>query len=235
MNFVADPIKPRSDTNCFGSFSRLVIVEFEAASLFISQTAPTASRADPRGNYEGGYSPLPIGISAYLYVCGSGRADNCDCGAQRGHYSVDHRRPWLSAVHGPSNREPCGSALTLASATNTVLVVTLPGNLRGSYLLKVTDSNGASGTFSVTIGAVGPQGPQGIQGNPGDKGDKGDPGLKGFRGPSVLQVPRDLSAPIESRSPRRAGIPSTRSRDAPFKRHQFASHLTATTSGSQTL
>lgn len=79
-----------------------------------------------------------------------------------------------------------GTALQVASFTDTVLVALLPNNLApGSYQLEVITQARKNNIadFDATIGAAGPQGPIGPQGIPGAQGPAGATGLPGAVGP----------------------------------------------------
>jgi hypothetical protein len=80
-----------------------------------------------------------------------------------------------------------GTALQVASFTDTVLVAFLPNNLApGSYQLEVTTQAKKNNIaeFDATIGAAGPQGPTGAQGVQGPTGAAGAAGVQGPTGPT---------------------------------------------------
>ena len=80
--------------------------------------------------------------------------------------------------------------MTVLSATDTQLVVFLPGAIPdGTHLLSVIRGNGDKdrGTFNMSVGTpgqgpAGPAGPQGVAGPAGPMGPKGDTGATGATG-----------------------------------------------------
>src|SRR5579863_7969548 len=80
-----------------------------------------------------------------------------------------------------------GTALTLASFSNTQVVATLPAGLApGTFNLNLTNSSGNSIVFDMTYGAIGPQGPAGPAGPAGSQGPTGPIGATGPQGPRGL-------------------------------------------------
>ena len=78
-----------------------------------------------------------------------------------------------------------GTVLDVLSNSSTEIVASLQAvagiqNLPGDYELAISQGNGGSDAFVVTVGAAGPAGPEGPR---GPKGDKGDPGPAGPSGP----------------------------------------------------
>lgn len=81
-----------------------------------------------------------------------------------------------------------GTRLDVLSNSPTEIVASLQAvagieNLPGDYQLSISQGNGASNTFVVTIGAAGPEGPRGPKGDTGDTGPAGPPGATGPSGP----------------------------------------------------
>ena len=80
------------------------------------------------------------------------------------------------------------SHVVVNSFSNRSVKATLPsGFAPGTYSLTVTNSNGQSAAFDVTLGAVGPAGPAGPagpQGPPGSTGPQGPQGATGPQGPA---------------------------------------------------
>jgi hypothetical protein len=80
------------------------------------------------------------------------------------------------------------SNLVVKSFSNRSVKATLPSCYSpGSYSLTLTNSNGQSVAFEVTLGAVGPAGPAGPagpQGPAGPTGPQGPPGATGPQGPA---------------------------------------------------
>jgi collagen triple helix repeat protein/IPT/TIG domain-containing protein len=84
-----------------------------------------------------------------------------------------------------------GSALTVATFSNTQVTATLPTGLTpGTFDLTVTNSQGNSVTFDMTYGATGPQGPAGPA---GPTGAQGPAGLAGATGATGASGPRGLT------------------------------------------
>ncbi|HEY7791513.1 MAG TPA: IPT/TIG domain-containing protein [Vicinamibacterales bacterium] len=94
-----------------------------------------------------------------------------------------------------------GSPLTVISATDDQVVVTLPaGTAPGDYALVVATGNGQPeiASWDLTLGAVGAQGPkgdQGVQGPIGPMGPIGPQGPQGVPGPVGPQGPTGLTGP----------------------------------------
>jgi hypothetical protein len=99
-----------------------------------------------------------------------------------------------------------GTLLDVLSNSPTEIVASLQAvagiqNLPGDYQLSVSQGNGASNAFVVTIGAAGPEGPRGPKGDtgpagpPGPKGDKGDAGPQGPQGMPGAQGPTGPPGP----------------------------------------
>lgn len=93
-----------------------------------------------------------------------------------------------------------GTVLDVLSNSSTEIVASLQAvagiqNLPGDYELAISQGNGGSDTFVVTVGAAGPAGPEGPRGPKGDKGDvgpqgpQGTPGAQGPPGPQGPQGP----------------------------------------------
>ncbi len=77
-----------------------------------------------------------------------------------------------------------GTALTVASFSNTQIVATLPKSVTpGTFNLTVTNSAGNSVEFDMSYGAIGPQGPAGAAGPTGAQGPIGLTGPAGPAGP----------------------------------------------------
>lgn len=107
-----------------------------------------------------------------------------------------------------------GTALPVSSYAPTAVVANLPtGTLPGSYRLVLTNADGMSDEFAVTLGAVGPvgptgpQGPQGPQGLQGIEGPAGPTGPAGPQGPEGAQGPIGLTGPTGPQGPQ--GDPGT--------------------------
>ena len=82
-----------------------------------------------------------------------------------------------------------GTRLDVLSNSPTEIVASLQAvagiqNLPGDYQLAISQGNGSSNTFVVTIGAAGPEGPRGPKGDKGDTGPAGPAGATGPSGPS---------------------------------------------------
>src|SRR6266700_1823306 len=87
-----------------------------------------------------------------------------------------------------------GTVLDVLSNSSTEIVASLQAvagiqNLPGDYQLSISQGNGASNAFVVTIGAAGPEGPRGAKGDKGDTGPAGPPGPKGDNGDAGPQGP----------------------------------------------
>ncbi len=105
-----------------------------------------------------------------------------------------------------------GTLLDVISSNATEIVASLQAvagiqSLPGDYQLSISQGNGASNEFVVTIGATGPEGPRGPKGDkgdtgaagpPGPKGDKGDAGPQGPQGPPGAQGPAGPQGPAGS-------------------------------------
>lgn len=80
-----------------------------------------------------------------------------------------------------------GDDLMILESTDSVITTELPMLPPGSYLLRVSHSQGQDGArvdeFELTLGAVGPEGPQGPQGEVGPQGPQGPQGPVGETGP----------------------------------------------------
>jgi hypothetical protein len=84
-----------------------------------------------------------------------------------------------------------GSALAVATFSNTQVTATLPTGLTpGTFDLTVTNSQGNSVTFDMTYGATGPQG---LAGPAGPTGAQGPAGLAGATGATGATGPRGLT------------------------------------------
>ncbi len=100
-----------------------------------------------------------------------------------------------------------GTELTAISWTDTAIIAnTTPVRTfgPGTYLLKLTKTQGGDATFDVTLGTqgpVGPQGPQGPQGAPGPQGPAGSQGPQGPQGQTGAQGPAGPAGPQGSQGP----------------------------------
>ncbi len=80
-----------------------------------------------------------------------------------------------------------GTALTVATFSNTQVVATLPtGMAPGTFNLVLTNSQGNAVDFNMNYGATGPQGPAGPAGPQGVAGPAGAIGATGATGPRGL-------------------------------------------------
>jgi Collagen triple helix repeat (20 copies) len=78
-----------------------------------------------------------------------------------------------------------GNLAPLVSYSATQIIANIPrGTPAGTYLLVVTNSDGLTVQFNLTIGAVGPQGPMGLIGPIGATGPAGPQGANGAQGPA---------------------------------------------------
>jgi len=102
-----------------------------------------------------------------------------------------------------------GTLLDVLSNSPTEIVASLQAvagiqNLPGDYQLSISQGNGASNAFVVTIGAAGPEGPRGAKGDKGDTGPAGPPGPKGDNGdvgPQGPQGPPGAQGPAGQQGP----------------------------------
>src|SRR5579871_5585448 len=88
-----------------------------------------------------------------------------------------------------------GTKLTVASYNDTTVQTNLPQGLYGSFLIALTNSAGATGTFAITLGTVGPAGPAGPTGPAGPIGPTGATGPKGATGPTGPAGPQGPAGP----------------------------------------
>ena len=94
-----------------------------------------------------------------------------------------------------------GQPLALVSFSNITILAKLPlGLAPGTYLSRVTNSEGNSASFDLANGAIGPQGPmgvmgpQGLQGPIGLSGPQGPPGTVDLTGLGQLNSPNVFMA-----------------------------------------
>jgi hypothetical protein len=92
-----------------------------------------------------------------------------------------------------------GTRLDVLSNSPTEIVASLQAvagiqNLPGDYQLSISQGNGASNTFVVTIGAAGPEGPRGPKGDKGDTGPAGPAGATGPSGTRAIRGHKDRQA-----------------------------------------
>lgn len=85
--------------------------------------------------------------------------------------------------------------------TENYIAVELPPTDPGDYLLIVTNHEGKTGVYDLTLGAVGPQGPEGPQGPQGDTGLTGGVGPQGPQGPEGPRGERGLTGADGSQGP----------------------------------
>jgi Collagen triple helix repeat (20 copies) len=84
-----------------------------------------------------------------------------------------------------------GFRLTVVSASNTLLIATLPATIEtnpGTYALSVFAGNSPRKKADISL-AVGAIGPKGDRGAPGPKGDTGEAGPQGIQGPAGPEGP----------------------------------------------
>jgi hypothetical protein len=90
-----------------------------------------------------------------------------------------------------------GTLLDVLSSSPSEIVASLQAvagiqNLPADYQLAISQGNGSSNTFVVTIGAVGPEG---LRGPKGDKGDTGPQGTQGAKGDTGATGPAGPAGP----------------------------------------
>jgi len=160
-------------------------------------------------------------------------------------FTVGHGQLTIVGENLPSapNVKLGGTVLDVLSNSSTEIVASLQAvagiqNLPGDYELAISQGNGGSDTFVVTVGAAGPAGPQGPRGPKGDKGDpgpagpsgpKGDKGDSGPQGPQGTPGAQGPPGPQGTQGP--AGTARAYARVMPAPIGGFPSFDTARTKG----